>query len=206
MTIKTQGGKVITKEGKVSCSCCEEPESCCMYSAQNLMNGVYSAADLPDAVTIGGVSYSRSGTSYGDTTNGVLYEDGVWARYTNGERNERACLIQGGVVDQFASSYIIDPEFYAGYGSFILPRSALCIWNDFVCDFSAPRSFTAEVRYNEFSGKWLAAFIDFDIFPDDEEFPCIPSGLEVFGEKVGSQNSPVGTYYDDFQDVNFTVS
>jgi hypothetical protein len=27
MTVKTQGGKVITKEGKVSCECCEE-ESC----------------------------------------------------------------------------------------------------------------------------------------------------------------------------------
>lgn len=28
MTVKTQGGKVITKDGKVSCSCCEDPIDC----------------------------------------------------------------------------------------------------------------------------------------------------------------------------------
>ena len=47
MTIKTQGGKVITKGGKVSCSCCEEPTECCMYPADRL-NIDYGFDDLPD--------------------------------------------------------------------------------------------------------------------------------------------------------------
>ena len=48
MTIKTQGGKVITKDGKVSCECCGV--ECCMYPAQALADGLYSADDLPDTV------------------------------------------------------------------------------------------------------------------------------------------------------------
>ena len=47
MTIKTQNGKVITKDGKVSCECCEE---CCMYSAQAFLDGLYDWDDLPDII------------------------------------------------------------------------------------------------------------------------------------------------------------
>jgi hypothetical protein len=47
MTVKTQGGKVITKDGKVSCECCGPP-ICCPYPAQELLDGLYSVADLPD--------------------------------------------------------------------------------------------------------------------------------------------------------------
>jgi hypothetical protein len=46
MTIKTQGGKVIAKGGKVSCECCE----CCLYPAQALFDGLYTYEDLPDTV------------------------------------------------------------------------------------------------------------------------------------------------------------
>jgi hypothetical protein len=47
MTIKTQNGKVITKDGKVSCECCEE---CCLYPAQALTDGLYTYEDLPDTI------------------------------------------------------------------------------------------------------------------------------------------------------------
>ena len=50
MTIKTQGGKVITKDGKVSCECCGD---CCMYPALPLINEEYSWDDLPDAINYG---------------------------------------------------------------------------------------------------------------------------------------------------------
>jgi hypothetical protein len=50
MTIKRNGEKVILKGGKVSCSCCEEPEECCMYPAQALVDGGYTVDDLPDEV------------------------------------------------------------------------------------------------------------------------------------------------------------
>lgn len=50
MTVKRNGDRVILKDGKVSCSCCEEPGECCMYPAQALADGLYSANDLPDQI------------------------------------------------------------------------------------------------------------------------------------------------------------
>ena len=52
MTIKTQGGKVITKEGKVSCECCDD---CCMYPADRLFpfsanSAFFTFDNLPDAL------------------------------------------------------------------------------------------------------------------------------------------------------------
>lgn len=46
-TIKLQNGKVITKSGKVSCTCCGGG-GCCMYPAQALVDGLYRWEDLPD--------------------------------------------------------------------------------------------------------------------------------------------------------------
>jgi hypothetical protein len=124
MTIKTQGGKVITKGGKVSCECCEDP-TCCMYPADRL-NIDYGFDDLPDAVTVDGTSFNRSSTSYGDTTNGVIFENGIWAKYSNGVRSERPCLIQGGVEDEFADSYTMSGGPFSF--SVTVTRVSLCIW------------------------------------------------------------------------------
>ena len=46
-TIKLQNGKVITKDGKVSCECCD---LCCFYPAQGLFDGDYTIDDLPDEI------------------------------------------------------------------------------------------------------------------------------------------------------------
>lgn len=113
-TVKMSDGKVVTKEGKVSCSCCSSV--CCMYRADYL--GVYYGDDdLPDAITLLGVgSLSRSGNNYGDTENGVIFESGVWARYISGIRSTKLCLIDDDgnytpgddkVEDQFAPTYIV---------------------------------------------------------------------------------------------------
>ena len=47
-TIKRNGAKVVLKDGKVACSCCEEPSGCCMYPATGLENELYTYEDLPD--------------------------------------------------------------------------------------------------------------------------------------------------------------
>jgi hypothetical protein len=77
MTIKTQNGKVVTKDGKVSCECCDEPGECCMYPAQALGDGDYSYDDLPDVieVLIDNVftPFSRSGIYfYSDSAIGLI--------------------------------------------------------------------------------------------------------------------------------------
>ena len=71
--------KIITKDGKVSCACCEEPE-CCMYPAQALFDGLYTVDDLPDSVDIINVDIvnelelNRSGAQYFGTTGGNTYK------------------------------------------------------------------------------------------------------------------------------------
>lgn len=62
MTVKTQGGKVILKDGRVSCSCCEE-EGCLQYRlySANLYGVKYEINDLPDSIDatiVGGNQYS----------------------------------------------------------------------------------------------------------------------------------------------------
>jgi hypothetical protein len=208
MTIKTQGGKVVTKDGKVSCECCEEP-GCCMYPAQALADGDYSASDLPDAVTVDGVSFNRSGTGYGDTTNGVILEGNVWAKYRNGVRSTRPCLIQGGVVDQFANTYAVSYGSISFANGGILQRTGLCSWSTGPCEWlgSFLTGWGATIFYGDpndfeiYRYKWRIVFDE--PFPplieedDDgnlvliEEAGCSGAGVFV---KDGNQNTPVGSY------------
>jgi hypothetical protein len=120
-TVKIQNGKVILKDGKVSCTCCE---GCCMYPAEGL--GVtYDLDDLPDAITAFGsdlqkrtsgfpgsefanviVGYLKEGApEYGDyaivRNSEVLDNWQVWS-FDNDEWDRGAgfggvgnCLIQG---------------------------------------------------------------------------------------------------------------
>jgi len=119
VTVVDQEGnrKVVTKlvgeDRRVSCSCCESGQQCCVYPA--------SCGVGPEAVEFYGDTLSGSGTSFGDTENGVILESGVWAVYRNGVRTERDCLglATGGgtanVAAALATSYalafdwIIDP-------------------------------------------------------------------------------------------------
>jgi hypothetical protein len=111
-----------------------------MYGAGVGSDGLYTAADLPDAITLLGVgSLTKSGTAYGDTTNGVILESGVWARYLSGVRATKACLIDGNgnftpgddtVEDQFASSYSVEMSMFYDYvrGSCVVNRTSLETW------------------------------------------------------------------------------
>lgn len=56
----TSGGKVILKQGKVSCTCCAPPAPCCMYPAQALADGLFSWHDCPDNINAIG-SYFLNG-------------------------------------------------------------------------------------------------------------------------------------------------
>jgi hypothetical protein len=132
-----------------------------MYPAQALADGLYPAGDLPDAITLLGVgSLVKSGTNYGNATNGVILESGVWARYLSGVRTTKACLIDDDgnltpgddlVEDQFpntllmATEFIIPPGYttlidienaLTGYGrvpaNIILTRVSLCVWENVV--------------------------------------------------------------------------
>lgn len=116
----------------VECSCCEQIDPCGLYPAQELYDEFYSPSDLPDSVTVDGISYARSGTSYGNTTNGVLLETNVWAKYKNSVRSARPTLLQKGVSDQFANAYTVTSS--QSGGSAILQRTGACSWSTELTD------------------------------------------------------------------------
>jgi hypothetical protein len=81
--------RVITKlnedgERRVSCSCCGEELTCCVFPA--------SCGIAPAQIEFYGETLTGNGTTFGDTTNGVILESDVWAVYRNGIRSERDCL------------------------------------------------------------------------------------------------------------------
>jgi hypothetical protein len=163
-----------------------------MYAAQSLVDGDYSENDLPDAVTADRVSFNRNGTGYGNTTNGVILEGNVWVKYRNGVRSERPCLIQGGVVDQFANSYTVT---YTPGGepreSVVVTRISLCVWrgND-VCGrpwylmYGDQEPFGAGSSY--LWNSWMA-------IATNVEVPC-DDFIQQPTTNTGFQNTPVGSY------------
>ena len=193
-TIKLQpSGKVVLKDGKVACGCCEEPEGCCMYPA-TAVNTFYVAADLPDAVTVNGVSFNRSSTNYGNTSNGVVLEGTQWAKYTNGVRSARDCLIQGGVVDQFANTYLVTPNVGDGASPTTVYRQSLCQWQGVdTCGNFVYLSYGT----NPDSGDDLVWNVMFFFYID-----CVIDGA-VRGQKNEEffQNNPEGIYSGTFENA-----
>jgi len=197
-TIKLQpSGAVVIKDGKVACTCCELPAPCCYYPSAILAQGIYTVNDLPDAVTVDGVSFDRSGSSYGNTTNGVRLEGTSWAKYANGVRSTNPCLLKNGVVSQFADAYYLQspasdqcPE--GNYSATIvkLEIGDFCGYASGESDCSKANGFpesNAEIFYMayddygiELQGKWLCNLG--------------PGQVEGFTPKTGFQNTPVGTY------------
>jgi hypothetical protein len=153
-----------------------------MYPAASAVS-----SDLPDNITLRNVgSLSKSGTGYGNTTNGIILESGVWARYIDGVRSTKACLISGDgnltpgddvVEDQFEAAYnvnLLDSDY-------TIERRSLCSW-----DALPEKGFRLEYNDNPRDlypndSKWY--FTDFD----DVQFIWI-------GEKIGNQNTPEGSY------------
>ena len=105
---------VVGSETKVSCECCS---SCLAYPAYPVEVGIdedgnptfdqwtADSANLPDSINFFGTTLSKSGTSYGNTTNGVFLEGEKWAVYRNGVRTEKDHLISGGIKDLFLDEY-----------------------------------------------------------------------------------------------------
>jgi len=113
-------GQVITTEVdgqiKVSCECCST--GCETYPAfpvlmepdpddpdAGYIQWTADPANLPNSINFYGTTLSKSGTSYGDATNGVFLEGEKWAVYRNGVRTEKDHLISGGIKDLFLDQY-----------------------------------------------------------------------------------------------------
>jgi hypothetical protein len=176
-----------------------------MYPAQGLADGDYSASDLPDDVTVDGASFSRSGTTYGNTTNGVIFEEDVWAKYRNGARSTRQCLIQGGVVDQFADTYTITTTF--GFPPIAVERVSLCRWEAEYIDegFDPPR---LQIAYLEIQFADVSDFFGWYVSYGGEDGYAEPVTREP--ALLGRLNTPIGDYGNARnlppRSIDFTVS
>jgi hypothetical protein len=212
-TVRTQlvsgQRRIITKDGRVSCSCCESEPFCCMYPADELGN-LYGADDLPDAVTVnwtnrftGSMSKSGSGYAGGGATLQVV--NGIWRLSdSDGTRNVGRCLIRGDgnltqgddlVEDQFADTYRVSFEStpIPEVASVVIPRVLLCRW------LGGDGNGVAEIYYagggtesiGRGSLKWYAGLFT--------------STNSVFATKQsGNENTPIGTYQG--QQGTLTVS
>ena len=144
-TVKMSGGKVVTKEGKVSCTCC----ACCMYPRAAFGEGLegdgtFGVADMPEKLNVnfpegsgewtldasqgiycpsGSYVLGELGYGYAESGDWVLwYPDPLGETYTS--RPISPCLITGDgnltpgddtVEDQFSATYTVNNFFFTGY-------------------------------------------------------------------------------------------
>jgi hypothetical protein len=197
MTIKTQDGKVITKDGKVSCECCGE---CCLYPAQAVWEGKYSIEDLPDFFNADGIIYTKL-SSFEIGLDGAKYcydipdtllrfgvdepEEGTISEWKiEGVGNLNPCFsytwYQGTINEEqyigdfFANTYAIE-----GPISGVVTRVTACTWvgNGLTLRHNSSIKFIVDA-IDEISGsfKW-----------------SVNGNL-----KQGFQNEPIGTYAGGF--------
>ncbi len=89
MTIKTQNGKVITKDGKVSCECCEGTLGiACFYNAVSIYNGRLQISDLPDSYENIGFFNNETQITIFERSNDSLYLYYNSTNYANFEPGE----------------------------------------------------------------------------------------------------------------------
>lgn len=185
---------------RVSCACCE---TCCMYLMQGLLSPPIQPEDLPDALTINGTSYSRSGRTYGDTTNGITYNGNNWTKYLNGISSEQDCLISSGIQDQFADQYVLNTLVSLSGTSedytiseegidVLLTRVSLCRWE------SEDKSYALEFPSSSTLGIWQVFGVGFS----DDEFKN--PELNIFDITVQQyQNNPLGLFYLDSTAIRY---
>ena len=172
-----------------------------MYPASEFnIEGGYTEADLPNAITLLGVgSIAKSGSDYGNTTNGVILESGVWAVYLAGVRTTKACLIDDDgnltpgddvVEDQFSATYTVNNFFFTGYcpeyddgspyDNIVLERSSLCGWG--------PTNF--EVLYKNELGEYSYVTAAMSLFFDGISGALNATGPQCSTGDISQTESP----------------
>ena len=177
--------------------CIDQESGCDLYTAQGLVQGLLSADDLPAIITLRGFgSLTKSGTNYGNTTNGVILEDGKWSRYLNGVRKTQLSLIQGDsnvtpgddvVEDQFEECYkiyVYMPFFNSTTFFGTVYRKSACRWDNFEgFDESGMPSFGDGISYGQI--RWS---------PSEQKWDLDLGGFPYYFLKVPHQDTPLGSY------------
>jgi hypothetical protein len=220
MTIKTQNGKVITKDGKVSCECCEAG-ICGFYPAIGMQQGLYTPNDLPDEIyfTIPAsvlgeeqkVLFSKSEDSFYATVEEFDFRispvddgDPIWQP---GQEDFNITwqfqVFQSGDWDRILDSFdkflfraeeLLTESTYADSYAIVGPVSGTVN--------RVPKAFPTSLETCEWIGdnlilRYNGRFTDDPLFVFNGNFKWQVNG----NNKIGDQNTPVGSY-----EGGFTVS
>jgi hypothetical protein len=186
---------VVGSETKVSCECCS---SCLAYPAYPVEVGIdedgnptfdqwtADSANLPDSINFYGTTLSKSGTSYGDTTNGVFLEGEKWAVYRSGVRTEKDHLISGGIKDLFLDQYTATwPKFDETENYTVTLIRTSCTWSaPFVADGCS--SGGAKLDISDLG--WIFTVVSLGSLGG----PCYTFGAGKYPDYP--QNDPTGTW------------
>ena len=208
-TIKRNGDKVVIKDGKVSCSCCEF--ECCMYSPRLWYEQILTEEDFPDQVTFE-YSFSLGPSGYGPITltrgiqdENIVYTEGAEpntylvsinnpASWASGD--EGSALV-GGICLNYDTEQFIDGElvyvekcrdFFANAYNISGPISGVVNRTTrFVLAVDTPSQIT-----KSYCGEWLGTNLVL-IFNG-----AIGKWTVNGNAKSGLQNTPVGSYAGGF--------
>jgi hypothetical protein len=201
--------KLVEGDRLVSCTCCTPVDiTCCLLDTQLDLdlypNGAISQDKLPPTIVLDGVQYSLGTLGYGDTTDGVFLESGVWAVYKSGVRTTRRCLISNiatDIEDEFPDTLSLT---YSAFGYTVtasLTRTSLCTYEgtdsegcEGAISYNTSSIFEAANGNNWF----LTGFVRFF---EDGFHACGPLQFSTTLDK----NTPTGTYSGNFaEDINGT--
>jgi hypothetical protein len=210
MTIKTQGGKVVTKDGKVSCECCDT--ECGIYPAQKIKNNSNTIEDFPQTLRMGGfggfpekivtkTGFSPNPNGFSQTPiyasddydpfNGTgyrilyvgIFSDAYWRHSTDGSSSFLDFLLMdpNGFGNRTKDNFA-DTYFVSGPISGSVSRIDLCTW-------------VGTGLRLKYDGRFI--FLD-----PPNAMPTEKIGNFIWqvngNNKTGFQNTPVGSYAGGF--------
>jgi hypothetical protein len=224
-TIKLQNGKVVLKNGRVSCTCCEESE-CCLYPAQALREELYTVNDLPDTLIIVSGDFQQEMTKTGgfspayQGTNSEIFlteitegSPAFWDIFYNpGAGGDilsfgQSCLVDGVYVkDEFADTYYFSiPDWGIATQNNVLTRTSVGRWDGEIViggnTYPVELTLCGRPRLSDLNVLgWQINTIDAAIATPYEPITSQPEGFE-YAYKA-RMKTPVGDY--DFLDTGFS--
>jgi hypothetical protein len=207
MTIKTQGGKVITKDGKVSCECCG---ACCFYPSQSLFDGDYEIADLPDSIE---VQFAGAGSGI-DGTYVISKNDPPISDYRGfpvyyGDPSQAYVFLTADINETASWFVSFNAAVETDFECLIFPQSSTSIFSRdlFAQSYSINGQAATRTPSAEFDGRiyysctWLGESFVLrysSLLDKDGNASGLYKWTVNGNPKIGNQNTPVGSYEGGF--------
>lgn len=151
----------------------------------------FGANDLPNEIKLNGSVLTKNGGSYGDTTNGIFHQNGLWVVYQSENQTTRSCLISGDgnftpnddlVEDTFLYTYEVTYVEGSITAIITVSRIGICSWFGFA-DIGGGTIRVLSLVYNDTALRGSSNQYKWTL---DTQFSL--------RTKSGFQNTPIGSY------------